>query len=388
MMKKNRIYGLFLIVLIMGLLSGCGSKGDEANERGLEYFANGQYESAAAAFSEAIAKDNTAAEFYINRVMALIKLERYEDAATSLSYAEQLKPESPEVARAKGILYYAQGQYQSALDSFKTAVANSDGKAGEMVVDILRYTAACQMALSQYADAVSTYDRLISAGNKTAENYLLRGTAYLKKGQATEAGMDFNRVVESGKYEDYWQIYQLLVQHDQKEMGEQFLSKAVLLKDDSDSAHLWRGEFHYYLGSYDEALAEFNAASQNVIDADIYMMMANIYQEKGDINRMKAAFAMAESRDPEHPYLLRQKALFEMESENYDAAYTVLERAVALEDNPYAQDMLYCQATCLEYLGRFEEALAAFEKYVGLYGSNEEIDHEIEFLKTRVNKAE
>ena len=97
---------------------------------------------------------------------------------------------------------------------------------------------------------------------------------------------------------------------------------------------------------------------------------------------------MAESRDPKHPSLLRQKTLFEMECENYDEAYAVIELAMTLEENPYAQDMLYCQASCLEYLGRFEEALAAFEKYIGLYGSNEEIDHEIEFLKTRIEKAE
>ena len=385
---KNRFFGVILLVLMLGLLSGCGSKGDEANKRGLEYYANGQYEAAAQAFSEAIAKDNTVTEFYLNRVMALIKLERYQDAATSLSYAQHLEPDTTEVARAKGILYYAQGQYQTALDSFKTAVANNSGKAGEMVIDILRYTAACQMELLQYTDAISTYDRLIDAGNKTAENYFQRGVAYLKSGKATEAGMDFNRAVESGNYEDYWRIYLLLSEHGQKEMGEQFLAKAVLLKDDSDSAHVWRGEFHYYLGSYDEALAEFNAASKNVIDVDIYMMMANIYKEKGDINRMKAAFSMAESRDPDHPYLLRQKALFEMECENYDEAYPIIELAVSLEKNPYAQDMLYCQASCLEYLGRFEEALAAFEKYVSLYGSNEKIDHEIEFLKTRVKTAE
>lgn len=385
---KNRFFGVILLVLMLGLLSGCGSKGDEANKRGLEYYANGQYEAAAQAFSEAIAKDNTVTEFYLNRVMVLIKLERYQDAATSLSYAQHLEPDTTEVARAKGILYYAQGQYQTALDSFKTAVANNSGKAGEMVIDILRYTAACQMELLQYTDAISTYDRLIDAGNKTVENYFQRGVAYLKSGKATEAGMDFNRAVESGNYEDYWRIYLLLSEHGQKEMGEQFLAKAVLLKDDSDSAHVWRGEFHYYLGSYDEALAEFNAASKNVIDVDIYMMMANIYKEKGDINRMKAAFSMAESRDPDHPYLLRQKALFEMECENYDKAYPIIELAISLEENPYAQDMLYCQASCLEYLGRFEEALAAFEKYVSMYGSNEKIDHEIEFLKTRVKTAE
>lgn len=388
MMKKNRMLGLILIVLIAGLLAGCSAKGSEENELGLEHYANGLYESAAEAFGDAIAKNNTEPQYYLNRAMALIKLGRYQDAATSLNYAEQLEPNTMECARAKGILYYEQGQYEAALQSFEAAIANSGGKVGDMVVDILRYTAACQMELGQYGDAISTYTRLIDSGNATGENYFLRGTAYLKNGQASDAGMNFNHVIESGKYEDYWKIYLLLTEHGQQEMGEQFLSKAVLLEDDSDSAHVWRGEFHYYLGNYDSALAEFNAASQNVIDVDIYMMMAHIYMEKGDINRVKAAFSMAESRNPEDPYLLYQKTLFWMENEDYDEAYAIIELGMAQENNPYAKDMLYCQAVCLEHLGRFEEALAAFQQYVSLYGSNEEIDHEIEFLKTRVNTAE
>ncbi len=387
-MKKNRMFGLILMILIVGLLAGCGRKGNEENELGLEYFGSGLYESAATAFGDAIAKNNTEPEYYLNRAMALIKLERYEDAQTCLDYAEQLEPNTVECARAKGILYYEQGQYESALLSFESAVANSDGKVGDMVVDILRYTAACQMELEKYGDAISTYDRLIDSGNASYDNYFLRGTAYLKNGQASDAGMDFNRVIESGKYEDYWKIYSLLKEHGQQEMAEQFLSKAVLLEDDSDSAHVWRGEFHYYLGNYDEAIAEFNAASQNVIDVDIYMMMAHIYMQKGDINRVKAAFSMAESRDPEDPYLLYQKTLFWMENEDYEEAYAIVELGIAQENNPYAQEMLYCQAACLEYLGRFDEALTAFQSYVSLYGSNEEIDHEIAFLETRVNTAE
>lgn len=388
-MKKIRLICLGLIVLLMaGLLAGCSVKGSEENELGLEHYANGLYESAAQAFGDAIAKNNTEPEYYLNRAMALIKLERYSDAATSLNYAEQLEPNTMECARAKGILYYAQGQYESALQSFETAITNSGGKVSDMVVDILRYTAACQMELGKYSDAISTYTRLIDSGNASQDNYFLRGTAYLKNGQATDAGLDFNRAVESGKYEDYWKVYLLLVEYGQQEMGEQFLSKAVLLEDDSDSAHVWRGEFHYYLGNYDSAISEFNAASQNVIDVDIYMMMAHIYMEKGDINRVKAAFSMAESRDPENPYLLYQKTLFWMDNEDYEGAYEIIEQYLLQDDEVYAQEMLYCQASCLEYLGRFDEALTAFESYVSLYGSNEEIDHEIEFLKTRVNTAE
>lgn len=386
-MKKHRVIYFLLVILAVSLLAGC-AKGSDENERGLSFYAGGEYEKAAEAFAEAVAADNREPEYYRNRAMALIKLGRYEEAKSCLDLADQLEPDTMAGERARGILCYEQGLYESALFSFEKAISLSSGKVGETEVDILCYTADCQMALERYNDAISTYTRLINAGNTSTSNYYLRGTAYLKSGNASDAGMDFNRVVESGSYEEYWKVYSLLAEYGQQEMADQFLSKAVLLEGSSDSDHVWRGEFHYYLGNYDEAIAEFNAASQNVIDVDIYLMMAHIYMEKGDTNRVKAAFSMAESKAPNNPYLIYQETLFWMRTGDYEEAYELIEAGMALSDNPYRQQMHYCQAGCLEYLGRFGEALTAFREYVNLYGSNEEIDHEIAFLETRVDTVE
>ena len=386
-MKKSRVIYFLLVILAVCLLAGC-AKGADANERGLSFYAGGDYEKAAEAFAEAVAADNREPEYYRNRAMALIKLDRYGEAKSCLDLADQLEPNTMAGERARGILYYEQALYESALYSFEKALSLSTGKVGETEVDILCYTADCQMALERYADAISTYTRLINAGHASSNNYFLRGTAHLKNGSASDAGLDFDRAVSGGSYEDYWKVYCLLTERGQQEMAKQFLSKAVLLEGDSDSDHVWRGEFHYYLGNYDEAIAEFNAASQNVIDVDIYLMMAHIYMEKGDTNRVKAAFSMAKSKAPNDPYLIYQETLFWMDAGDYEEAYELIRAGMALENNPYRQQMHYCQASCLEYLGRFGEALTAFKEYVNLYGSTEEIDHEIAFLETRVDTVE
>lgn len=373
-----------ILIAMIGLLSGCG-KGSKANEQGLYYYSIGEFAKAADLFADAIAADNREPEYYRNRALALIKCERFEEAKSALELADQLAGNTMEGERVRGILFFEQKQYESALFSFEKAISLSSGKTGETEVDILSYLADCQMALGRYSDAVATYTRLINAGNTQTDFYFLRGTAYIKSGKASEAGLDFNHVATNGTYEDYWRIYSLLKEYEQEEMAKQFLAKGVLLKGNSDSDYVWRGQFHYYLGNFDEALAAFNAASQSAIDVDIYLMIAHIYLEKGDVNRVKAAFSLAESKAPNDPYLNYQETLFWMQTGDYEEAYALIETGMSFAENPYGQQMLYCKASCLEYLGRFAEALAAFQEYVGLYGSNEEIEHEIAFLQTRVN---
>ena len=84
MKMKNMYRALGLVIIgLMVLMTGCG-KGSKENELGLEYYAQGQYESAAAAFGEAMAADNTNSEYYRNRALALIELGKYDQAQTCL----------------------------------------------------------------------------------------------------------------------------------------------------------------------------------------------------------------------------------------------------------------------------------------------------------------
>ena len=144
MKQAHRILSLMVIGLMVCLMTGCG-KGSKENKQGLAWYESGEYESAAAAFGDAIAADNTKSEYYLNRALALVELEKYEQAATCLDYADDLEPDSQAGKRVRGILYYEQGMYGAALDSFEEAAALSSGKVGEVEYDILYYMADCQM---------------------------------------------------------------------------------------------------------------------------------------------------------------------------------------------------------------------------------------------------
>ena len=389
MKMKNMYRALGLVIIgLMVLMTGCG-KGSKENELGLEYYAQGQYESAAAAFGEAMAADNTNSEYYRNRALALIELGKYDQAQTCLDYAEELEKEDTlEGMRARGILYYEQEIYERALICFEDALALSEGAVGQTQYDLLYYMAECQMSIGRYKDAAKTYTRLVDAGNTSVNNYYLRGLAYLKSGDASSAGLDFNRVVEAGSYAEYWKIYSVLKENDQEQMANTYLSKAVLLGGSLDSDHRWRAEFHYFLGNYEEALAEFDQVSVDALDVDAYMMIAHIHQAMGDVTRVKAAFSVAEQKAPNDPYLIYQQTLFWMENGEYDEAYTRIQKGLAVENNDYRQKMDYCNAVCLEYMGKYEDALAAFKAYKEAYGATDEINHEIAWLSTRLGHTE
>ncbi len=387
MRRVHKTACLLAVGLALCLMTGCG-KGSKENKEGLAWYESGEYESAAAAFGDAIAADNTKSEYYINRALALIELEKFDQAGTCLDYADDLEPESQAGKRARGIFYYEQGMYGPALTSFEDAIALSSGKVGKVEYDILYYLADCQMKQEQYGDAAQTYTRLVDAGNTSADNYYLRGVAYLKSGKTGDAGLDFNRVTEAGGYADYWKVYSVLAENGETELGRQYLAKAVLLGGNLDSDHVWRGQFHYFLGNYEEALAEFNAVSTDALDADAYMMIAHIYQAMGDVSRVRAAFSVIEQKAPDDPYIFYQQTLFWMGIEEYEEAYACVSKGLNLEGDEYRQRLEYCGAVCLENLGRFQEALEAFKNYKAAYGSTAEIDHEIAFLSTRVAGGE
>ena len=69
--------------------------------------------------------------------------------------------------------------------------------------------------------------------------------------------------------------------------------------------------------------------------------------------------------------------------EDYEESLDYLTRGLALDGGSYRREMLYMQALCYERLDRFAEALASFESYVALYGSSDELEKEMAFLRTR-----
>jgi len=68
---------------------------------------------------------------------------------------------------------------------------------------------------------------------------------------------------------------------------------------------------------------------------------------------------------------------------DYETALRHLQNGLALGGGEHKQEMMYTVGLCYERQLNYKAALKAFEEYVALYGSNEELDKEIDFLRTR-----
>ena len=86
--------------------------------------------------------------------------------------------------------------------------------------------------------------------------------------------------------------------------------------------------------------------------------------------------------------LYNQMGLCQMAGESYEDAADSFDQGKIKAQESGNQELLrelsYNQAVCSEYLGRYQEALEQFQAYEQQYGSDEEIEHEIEFLESRV----
>lgn len=69
-------------------------------------------------YTQAILKDETKAEYFINRAHALQKLERYADSKEDSEKAIKLNPADPKAHLRKGIACFHLGLYEEAHKSF------------------------------------------------------------------------------------------------------------------------------------------------------------------------------------------------------------------------------------------------------------------------------
>jgi tetratricopeptide (TPR) repeat protein len=87
------------VVLAMGLISSA-AWADESADRfaeGIDQLANGKFDAAVASFDKAIAANGEVAAYHLDRGIAMIILERGDEAEKSLARAAKLEPKNPDV---------------------------------------------------------------------------------------------------------------------------------------------------------------------------------------------------------------------------------------------------------------------------------------------------
>lgn len=162
-------------------------EGNKLNNKGLDAYAQADYETANAYFAKAIEYDGGNGEYYMNQGMAQSELKLYDDAMASFNKALELMKRDKDIQlvhRAMGISLLYQGNYDEALEAFDKALDGKESRFSGTEIDVLYYKAETQDKAGRYVDAVMTYSQIVDAEN-SADAYLLRGMEYVKVGDGT-----------------------------------------------------------------------------------------------------------------------------------------------------------------------------------------------------------
>lgn len=227
--------------------------------------------------------------------------------------------------RQNGILRMNAGNYPAAVQLFDEALEKSDGRVGSFELDVLKYRAEAEYRMGDYGAAAATYDTLWQVdGEKKKMEYLSRCCAML---------------ILDGQLDTAKEQYQVLY--------------GAAQADDGDVTEL--------LLALGTALREANRGSEAM---ELFQQAVDDGVQNGE--------------------LYNQLALNEMEFEEYDQALAFIEKGLAVGDGA-REKLLFNQAVAYEKKLDFAGALQTLEAYAGEFGSSQEIEKEIAFLKTRAD---
>lgn len=334
-------------------------------------------------------------------------------------------PKSALLAKANmnaGWCAWKLNQTAEALSYFKQAFALASDAAGEnkdpaLASEALFKVGDAQYALGEYADAINSYQRLISSapGNKLLDRAMFQlGQSYQRTRNAEAASHTFGSLIEQFPASDYAPEAQFNIGVINVGLGKEEEARAAFRdvvskfpqSDWAQRAALAVGESFYREAKYDEAAAEFDkliqAAPQSELGQRAFYNRGWCYFAKGQPDKTLAEFSEFLKKYPESPlapdvqfwiadYYMKQKDFikaqeqFQLLAKTYAtskladsaqymagrAAYLRQDYKTAIElyealikgfpESSWRCDARFGEGDALSELGQFEDALIVFD---------------------------
>lgn len=223
--------------------------------------------------------------------------------------------------RLQGIEQLDGGNYEEAIQAFEGALALSSKVVGEFELDVLKYRAEAEWGAGDYGAAAYTYDVLLQVDGERKEYRTRICRLHILAGQLDEAVEEYRKLYEAEP--DSAETARILLA----------LGQALTEADRFDEA----------MGLYEQAV---NGGMEN---GEIYNRMAVCQLEAGQV----------------------------------DLAIQYLEQGVKTGDQSVMKSLLLNQAAAYEKKLDFSRALTILQQYTAAYGQTEEVQKEIDFLKSR-----
>ncbi len=224
-------------------------------ERGQALLDAGAYAAALALYDDAIAKDDSVAEYHAQRANALYMLDREAEALHAMDAAIGLMPEEDYYYYFRGVILKYLEQYYDAERAFAKAIALNANEARYFN----RHGQALQ-GLEKYQEAYEAFDQAVTMNPADWEYVCDRGTALYALGRLDEALADFKRAIELSPPVDnpHYNAAYVYIEQGAYQEAITVSTDGVAMFPGSDDLWCLLGDAHRLAGNYREALAAYD----------------------------------------------------------------------------------------------------------------------------------
>ena len=348
--QKWKIIGISIISL--GLVCGCGSRGNVNIQEGFAAMESQSYDKALGCFEKAI-----------------VQGEDFEQAY-----------------RGEGIAYLGMAQYDQAIEAFQKALGQAGMFPSDTEYDINFYLATAQYKNGDATGAISTLDAILKLKDENIDAYFLRGSAWMKVLEHDKGIADLEKAMQlaGDDPELVIEVYEVLEAYGYEEEGKAYLNN--LLTDHANSMSDYeKGKVSFYLQDYENARNSLETAKSETKkpDATIILLLGKTYEALGDKEYASVIYHTYLDENDPNAEIYNQLGLCRLSVEDYEGAKEAFAAGLKIEGNALTQNLSYNQIVAYEHLGEFEQAKKLMAKYVKNYPDDEDALREYTFLKSR-----
>lgn len=371
------------------------NSGSRHDNKGMNAYESGDYDTAVNEFKEAISYDGSNADYYIHLGMAYVEQKSYDEALGYFNQAEGCAENDDQKAllnRGRGIACLYQGDYQTAIKWFGDAL-NISSQSNDIRIDTLYYKAEAEQKSGDYQAAVQSYGQIIDLKDD-AGTRMLRGMAYIQLQDYASAEKDLYAAIKQSRksYAVYRTLYSALEAQGKDDEAKQVLNDALQLSGSSGEDYYNRGMIYVDLQDYTNAVDMLNKSydkgykaallglgevSYTQQDYDTALTYYGKYFDEVDISSVDASLAAK---------AYNQYAAVLLAKGEYEKAAQACESGLTYNDRETDAVLSFNLIVSYEHLERWEDAYNTAKTYVSKYPEDTKGQKEYQFLESRVTQ--
>ena len=266
----------------------------------------------------------------------------FQSALTDLTQADSLQPGNPGINYYLGLVNYQIGEFELSIRNFDLTLepANADVLGNDVVADAYLHRGMANLGLNQFEDAVTDLKKAAKMVPDSPLVYVVRGTAYANLRQYQAAISDFNQATDMAPFvaQEYVQIGEAYVTIGDyaKLVADVSTANLTLQLNPKDSdAYRQRGDARYQLGEFDAAMDDFSQAIElNTSDGEAYALRAELHYVQKDYDHAIADYTRAINLDSENADLYRGRAWAYMDNKDYEDGLADFDHVLELRTDP------------------------------------------------------